>query len=145
MKKLIPLLLSIFMLLGTQVSLGATEIKLSGVGVVSPQSFQTISGGQCTIVNIGNGSVNISGSTSTYYAVSEIGLQLSLQYLSDGQWKAVPGGAYSYYRNNSSNVTGGQLLNVTRGYNYRIFAQHTSFNGGINEIGQSYSESIYVQ
>ncbi|HZK84046.1 MAG TPA: hypothetical protein VFC58_05080 [Desulfosporosinus sp.] len=44
MKKLIPILLAIFMLLGTQVALGVAETKLSGSGVVSPAAFQYISG-----------------------------------------------------------------------------------------------------
>lgn len=138
MKKLIPILLVIFMLLGTQAALGAAETKLSGGGVVSPQAFQNIAGGQCTIVNIGNGSINMSGSTSTYNPVDQIGLQLNLQYLSAGQWKTVPNATYSYYKYNLSYVSGGRLLGVSRGYYYRVFAQHTSLNGGISESGQSY-------
>jgi hypothetical protein len=106
MKKLIPILLAIFMLLGTQVALGAAETKISGSGVVSPAAFQTISGGQCTIVNNGNGTINISGSTSTYYPVEQIGLKLNLQYLSGGQWYTLDN--YSYYNYNSAYVSGGQ-------------------------------------
>ncbi|WP_045572889.1 hypothetical protein [Desulfosporosinus sp. I2] len=143
MKKLIPILLCIFMLLGTQVALGATETKLSGSGVVSPAAFQYISGGQCKIVNNGNGTINISGSTSTYTAVQQIGLQLNLQYLSGGQWVTL--NTYSYTNYSSANVSGGKLLTVSGGYNYRVFAQHTSLNGGISESGQSYSEAVYIQ
>ncbi len=143
MKKLIPILLAIFMLLGTQVALGATVTKLSGSGVVSPQSFQTISGGQCQIVNNGNGTINISGSTSTYTAVQQIGLKLNLQYLSGGQWVTL--NTFSYTNYSSANVSGGKLLSVSRGYNYRVFAQHSSINGSVSESGQSYSEAIYIQ
>lgn len=143
MKKLIPILLAIFMLLSTQVALGAVETKVSGIGVVSPAAFQTISGGQCKIVNNGNGTINISGSTSTYYAVGQIGLKLNLQYLSGGQWYTVD--SYSYTNYNSSYISRGELLGVSRGYYYRVFAQHTSFNGGMSESGQSYSEAIYIQ
>lgn len=137
------------MLLGTQAVLGATGVggttstQLSSTGVVKPNIYQTISGGQCSIVNNGNGTINISGSTSTYSAVGQIGLQLNLQYLSGGQWYTL--NTYSYYNYNSAYVYGGQLLSVSRGYYYRVFAQHTSLNGGISESGQSYSEALYIQ
>lgn len=142
MKKLIPVLLAIFMLLGTQAAFGATEAKMTGSGVVSPTAFQTISGGQCKIVNNGDGTINISGSTSTYFAVGQIGVKLNLQYYSGGSWHTL--NTYSYYDYNSSYVYGGKSLSVSRGYNYRVFAQHTSLNGGINESGQSYSEAINI-
>ena len=86
MKKLIPILLAIFVLMGTHVALGAEVTKASGSAVVSPAAYQTISGGQCQIVNNGNGTINISGSTSTYYGVEQIGLKLNLQYLSGGSF-----------------------------------------------------------
>lgn len=89
MKKLIPILLAIFMLVGTQVALGTSEAKLSGGGVVSPAAYQTISGGQCIIANNGDSTIRISGSTSTFYPVGKIGLQLSLQYYSDGAWSTL--------------------------------------------------------
>lgn len=143
MKKLIPILLAIFMLLGTQVAFGATVTELSGSGVVSPAVFQYISGGQCKIVNNGNGTINMSGSTSTYTAVQQIGLNLNLQYLSGGQWVTL--NTYSYTNYSSANVSGGKLLGVSSGYNYRVFAQHTCINGSVSESGQSYSEAIYIQ
>lgn len=143
MRKLIPLLLAIFMLLGTQVALGATEAKLSGSVVVTPQAYQTISGGQCYIANNGDGTIRITGSTSTFYAVGEIGLKLSLQYYSGGKWSTLS--SYSYSNANSDYVYGGKTITVSKGYNYRVMAQHTSYNGGVNESGQSYSTSIYVQ
>ena len=143
MKKLIPILLAIFVLMGTHVALGAEVTKASGSAVVSPAAYQTISGGQCQIVNNGNGTINISGSTSTYYGVEQIGLKLNLQYLSGGQWYTLNN--YSYYNYNSAYVSGGQLLGVSTGFYYRVFAQHTSLDGSISESGQSYSEAIYVQ
>jgi len=143
MKKLIPFLLAIFMLLGTHVSLGATSTELSSAVVVKPDSYQTISGGQCKIVNNGDGTINISGSTSAYYAVEKIGLKLSLQYLSGGKWCASK--SYSYAKYNASSVSGGQLLSVSGGYYYRVVGQHSSLNGSVSESGQSYSESIYIQ
>lgn len=142
MKKLIPIFLAIFMLMGTHVTLGATETKLSGSGVVSPQAYQNISGGQCKIVNNGDGTISISGSTSTYSAVGLIGVTLNLQYYSGGKWSTSK--TYSYTKSNSNSVSGGKILSVSTGYNYRVVAQHTSLNGSISESGQSYSEAIYI-
>lgn len=143
MKKLIPILLAIFMLLSTQVALGFAEAKLSGSGVVSPAAYQTISDGQCYIANNGDGTIRISGSTSTFYAVGQIGVKLTLQYYSGGKWSTL--NTYSYNNYNSNYVFGGKVLSVSRGYNYRVIGTHTSLDGGVNESGQSYSESIYIQ
>jgi len=143
MKKLIPILLTIFMLLGVQVALGSAVVKMSGSGVISPAAYQLISDGQCHIVNNGNGTIGITGSTSTNYVVKEIGVIISLQYYSGGKWSTLS--SYSYNNSNSDYVFGGKGISVQRGYNYRVTAQHTALNGTVNESGQSYSESIYVQ
>lgn len=131
------------MLMGAPAALGATSIRLVGTGVVMPNVYQTISGGQCKIVNNGNSTINISGSTSTYYAVGQIGVKLNLQYYSGGNWSTL--NTYVYNNYSSSYVSGGKLLSVSRGYYYRVLAQHTSFNGDINESGESYSEAIFIQ
>lgn len=131
------------MLLGTHVTLGATSTQIGSAVVVKPNTYQTIAGGQCTIINNGNGTINISGSTTTYSSVQKIGLILNLQYLSGGQWYTA--NTYSYYKYNSAYVSGGQLLGVSMGYYYRVSAQHTSLNGSISESGQSYSEALYIQ
>ncbi|WP_068965079.1 hypothetical protein [Desulfosporosinus sp. BG] len=143
MRKVIPILLAIFMLWGTQVALGATVTKVSANGVMSPAVYQTISGGECKIVNNGDGTISISGSTSTYYAVDKIGLTLNLQYYSGGKWSSLSN--YSYSNSDSDYVFGGKILSVSSGYSYRVVAQHTSLDGGVSESGQSYTEAIYVQ
>ncbi|MGC7869994.1 hypothetical protein ACPUYX_00530 [Desulfosporosinus sp. SYSU MS00001] len=143
MKKLIPILVVVFMLMGAQAALGDTSITLNTKAVAIPNVYQTISGGQCTIVNNGDGTINISGWTSTYSAVTQIGLQLNLQYLSGGQWYTL--NTYSYYKPNASYVYGGQLLAVSKGYYYRVVAKHSSLNGSLSESGLSYSEDLYVQ
>ncbi|AFQ43503.1 hypothetical protein [Desulfosporosinus meridiei] len=142
MKKLIPVLLTIFMALGCQVALGAVVSTESASGIVKPAAYETISGGQCKIVNNGNGTINISGSTSTYNPVKQIGLKLNLQYLSSGTWRTVD--SYSYSKSNSSFISGGEQLSVSSGY-YRVYAQHTSLTGTMSESGQSYSEALYIQ
>lgn len=123
--------------------MGAVATKMSGSGVVSPAAYQTISGGQCNIVNNGDGTISISGLTSTYYAVERIGVKLSLQYYSGGKWSTLNN--YSYYNYSTDYVYGGKVISVSSGYNYRVIAQHTSLNGGVSESGQSYSEAIFIQ
>lgn len=145
MKKLIPLLLAIFMLLGIHNSFGATSTsatQLSSMGIMSPQSYETISGGSCKIINNGDGTISISGSTSTYNKVDQVGVKLNLQYYTGGKWTTLK--SYSYNRTDSNYSSGGKVISVSGGYNYRVFAQHTSLDGGVSESGQSYSEAIYI-
>lgn len=142
MKKLIPVLLVIFMLFSTQIALGKGAIKLNANGVMSPAVYKTISDGESEIVNNGDGTISISGSTSTYYAVGEIGLKLNLQYYTSGKWSTLS--TYSYSKSDSDYISGGKKLTVSKGYNYRVVAQHTSLDGGVSESGQSYTEAIYV-
>jgi len=102
-----------------------------------------ISDGQCNIANNGDGTIRISGSTSTYYAVGQIGLKLSLQCYSGGKWSTLNN--YDYNNYSSAYVYGGKVIGVSSGYNYRVITQHTSLDGGISESGQSYSDAIYIQ
>lgn len=141
MKKLFIVILVAFMLIGTQSALGATP-QVNEIGIVAPDAYQAIASGQCKIVNIGNGTINISGTTTTYYPVQQIGLKLYLQYLSGGQWYTID--SYSYYEYDASSVSGGELLGVSSGYYYRVFAQYTALDGTISESGQSFTEAIYV-
>lgn len=143
MKKLIPILLAVFMLLGTQVVLGATALKVSASGEMGPAAYENISAGLCKIVNYENGTVNISGSTSTFSNVEQIGLTLNLQYYSSGKWVTLT--TYNYNKYLTNYVSGGRTVSVSGGYNYRVYAQHTAFDGISNESGQSYSSTIYVQ
>ncbi|GAB6173680.1 hypothetical protein JCM15765_31580 [Paradesulfitobacterium aromaticivorans] len=141
MKKLIPVLLLISMLLfATPVLASPTTTELTGT--VTPASYVTIAGGECRISDLGEGLIMITGYTSTSYAVDRIGLTLYLQYYSSGQWYTV--NSYQYTDYSSSYVSGTQYLSVSKGYYYRVIADHTSVDGGINEKAQSYSQSVYI-
>lgn len=94
------------------------------------------------IVDNGDGTLSISGYTSTAYPSDKIGLDLNLQYYSNGSWYTLT--TYSFVQYNSAYVSGDRLLRVSRGYNYRVVGEHTSLDGGIAEQGQSYSSAIYV-
>ncbi|MHB8065578.1 MAG: hypothetical protein ACYDG2_23670, partial [Ruminiclostridium sp.] len=94
------------------------------------------------ISDLGEGLIMITGYTSTSYAVDRIGLTLYLQYYSSGQWYTV--NSYQYTDYSSSYVSGTQYLSVSKGYYYRVIADHTSVDGGINEKAQSYSQSVYI-
>ena len=143
MKKLLPIFLAIFMLLSsTQIAFGATATKVSDNGVMSPAAYQLISGGSCTVVNNHDGTVNISGSTSTYNEVEDIGLILNLQYYSSGKWITVK--SYNYNKNGTNYVSGGKLVSVSNGNTYRVFAQHKALDGNFSVSGQSYSVTISI-
>lgn len=125
--------------------IGANTIMASPLQentIISPQAYETITGGNSVIINNGDGTLNISGYTSTAFAVDKIGLTLHLQYLSGGNWYNLS--SYSFSNYGSSYVSGGKLVGVTKGYSYRVVAEHTSLYGAINERGQSFSSAIYV-
>jgi hypothetical protein len=143
MKKLIPLLLLVFILMGSQAAMGSTLKPSSGVSMVAtPNAFQTLYRGECQIINNGNGIINISGLTSTYYAVEKIGLTLNLQQYSNGSWYTI--GSYPYSRYDTATLSGGQTLGVSKGNFYRVLAQHSSIDGSLSENGISYSAELYI-
>lgn len=134
--------LSLLLLLTPLTALGATD-HVTSSGMVQPYAYQLISDGSCQLSNNGNGNISISGDTSTYSPVTEIGLTLNLQYLSNGNWYTLQ--SYSYTANNASYKSGGQKLSVSRGYYYRVLAEHTAYNESTYETGYSNTEAIYVR
>ncbi|MEA4900878.1 hypothetical protein [Desulfitobacterium sp.] len=141
-RRFVPILALVFLIFFVSNALGATTSS-GKMGTVTPNIYQTIIGGECSITDYGNGNINISGDTSTAYAVTQIGVTLHLQYLSGGNWYTL--NTYTYTKNNSSYVSGGRSLSVSKGYYYRVAADHTSLYGDINEKGISYSEALYIQ
>ncbi|EGW38525.1 hypothetical protein [Desulfosporosinus sp. OT] len=141
MKRLLPVFLALLLLLIPITALGATNNTSTGK-LIQPLTYQTISGGGSQLSDNGNGNITISGYTSTYYPVSQIGLTLHLQYLKNGNWYTLQ--TYNYTSANASNVSGGQNLGVSSGYYYRVFAEHTAYNGSTYETGYSYTEAVYI-
>ncbi|EGW38529.1 hypothetical protein DOT_3592 [Desulfosporosinus sp. OT] len=41
-------------------------------------------------------------------------------------------------------MSGGQNSGVSPGYYYRVFAEHTAYNGSTYETGYSYAEAVYI-
>ncbi|CDX02740.1 hypothetical protein DesLBE_4841 [Desulfitobacterium sp. LBE] len=142
MRKWLIVFLSLLLLLSPLTALGATN-QVTSSEMVQPYAYQLIADGGCQLSNNGNGNISISGDTSTYYPVTEVGLTLNLQYLSNGNWYTLQ--SYSYTANNTSYKSGGQKLSVSRGYYYRVLAEHTAYNGSTYETGFSYTEAVYVQ
>ncbi len=85
MKKLLPLFIIIILIFTPLTVLGATK-NISGGTMGQPLAYKILSGGSCQLVNNGDRTINISGNTSTYFSVSQVGLILHLQYLSNGNW-----------------------------------------------------------
>lgn len=141
MKKLLPIFLVLILLLTPLTALGATQKVFDGI-MVQPDAYQLLAEGSCQLADNGDSTISISGYTSTYYSVSQVGLTLHLQYFSNGNWYTVQ--TYNYTRYNTSYVSGGQYLAVSPGYYYRVFAEHTAYNGSIYETGYSYTEAVYI-
>lgn len=139
MKKFFAMLVMAFILIGANTALASPQQVNT---LVSPNSYVTIVGGNSVIIDNGDGTINISGYTSTSYAVDKIGLNLNLQYLYNGSWYNLT--TYSYTQYSSSYISGGQHLGVSPGYYYRVVGEHTSLDGGISERGQSYTAAIYI-
>lgn len=141
MKRFLPVFLVLLLLLTPLTALGATK-NISGGTIVHPQTYQMLESGTCQLADNGDGTINISGNTTTYYSVSQIGLTLHLQYLSNGNWYTLQ--SYNYTGYNESYISGGQHLAVSHGYYYRVFAEHTAYNGSTYETGYSYTEAVYI-
>jgi hypothetical protein len=141
MKKLLPLFIIIILIFTPLTVLGATK-NISGGTMVQPLAYKILAGGSCQLVNNGDRTINISGNTSTYFSVSQVGLILHLQYLSNGNWYTLQ--TYNYTGYNTSYVSGGQHIAVTPGYYYRVSAEHTAINGSTYETGYSYTEAVYI-
>lgn len=141
MKKILPALLVLLLLLIPLTALGATN-NISSGKIVQPLTYQTLSGGSCQISDTGKGKITISGDTSTYFSVSQVGLTLNLQYLSNGNWYTLK--SYKYKASKAAYVSGGQNMGVSSGYYYRVFAEHTASNGTTYETGYSYTEAVYI-
>ena len=140
-KKFLPVFLALLLLLIPLTALGATK-NISSGKIVHPLTYQTLAGGTSQLADLGDRTINISGSTSTYYSVSQVGLILHLQYLSNGNWYTLQ--TYDYAAYNTSYVSGGQHLAVSPGYYYRVFAEHTAYNGSTYETGYSYTEAVDI-
>ncbi|MFZ3100877.1 MAG: hypothetical protein WA131_06970 [Desulfitobacteriaceae bacterium] len=141
MKKFLPVFLALLLLLIPLTALGTTN-KNSSSKIVQPLSYQILAGGTSQLTDLGNRTVNISGSTTTFSLVAQIGLTLRLQYLSNGSWYTLQ--TYNYSAYNTSYVSGGRNLAVSPGYYYRVFAEHTAYKGSIYETGYSYTEAVYI-
>ncbi len=78
MKKFIlPVFLALLLILIPLTALGASR-NISSGKIVQHLSYQTLAGGTSQLADLGDRTINILGSTSTYYSVSQVGLILHL-------------------------------------------------------------------
>lgn len=142
MKKFLLLLLTLLILLTPVTALGAPKND-NGGSIVQPLSYQYLAGGYSQLIDNGDGTITISGYTSTYSPVAEIGLTLNLQYYANGNWYTLQ--AFSYLDRNTSYISGGQHLSVSRGYTYRVAGEHTALSySNTYEFGTSYTKAVYI-
>lgn len=112
----------------------------SNVGI---EALQLIKLGQCSITNNGNGTVTVTGSTTTYYPVEYLYVRLYLQRLDGSQWVDIENWLDQAY--NSDYKYGSHTSGVARGYRYRVRAIHYARDGTLKEYAYSCSSSIYVE
>jgi len=144
MKKVILMILAILILaMGAVPAFAAAPQK--SVGTISDsigiRSFNMINDGESRIINNGDGSVTITGWTSTYYAVDSVKVTLNLQKYTSSGWATI--NSYTFTDYNSDYVSGAKTLAVTPG-EYRVNGVHEAEDGFSDEKGLSYSGSIFV-
>lgn len=108
------------------------------MGSINPGDVYLDSG----IVNIAknpNGTIALSGSTSAYVKVQEIGLRLTLQRWTGTYWTSVYTSS-DFTAANAASVNGSANASASAGYYYRVMGTHWINHLGVNEQGITYGE-----
>ncbi|MGE5483390.1 MAG: DUF6147 family protein [Ignavibacteriales bacterium] len=112
----------------------------SDVGI---EALQMIKLGQCSIINNGNGTVTVTGSTAAYYPVEYLYVRLYLQRWDGSRWGDIKD--WLDQASTADYAYGSHTSSVTRGNYYRVRATHYAADGALEEYAYSYSSSIYVE
>lgn len=110
---------------------------------IIPRGVSLIQRWSCGIRDNLNGTVTVTGDTTTYGTVQYLDVKVCLQRLSGSNWVDVTNKSYS--RNNSSYVSGSASVAVQRGYSYRIKSTHNASNSSTSDTQQSFSNIISVK
>jgi len=109
---------------------------------IGPEALQWLADGTCSITNNMDGTVKISGKTTTYSDVDIISLTLYLQKKVNGNW--VSQGSWIFEDYGTNIITGNKVLAVAGG-DYRVYALHKITESGIKESGSSTSTAVSVR
>lgn len=125
---------------------GEGNIRYEIKNFSSQASYKHLKDGYSYIENNGNGTVHVSGYTSSYSSSDVIGITLYLQRWdsSRGQWVDVANlGDTS--RPNTSFVATGKDVTIVKGYYYRTRAVHWVTKSGVLEKANSLTTYIHIK
>lgn len=98
--------------------------------------------GTSKIINKGNRTVEISGSTDAYQNCDLVSATIYLDRYENGTWRPVDSAVYQVKNNHT--VSGAALKTVTPGYYYRARGYHTINKGSTVESAASLTNGIWI-
>lgn len=107
---------------------------------IRPASADLISRARSTIRDIGNGRVEITGLTETFYSVEVVSAEIILQTWNGSSWDDIISSVYS--EENHWRVNGSQIEDVQPGY-YRVVVEHEAHNGSQRQTINT--ETSYIE
>jgi hypothetical protein len=92
--------------------------------VVAPRAMTMLQEGTAFLSVTGSGNLVVNCSTSAFYSVDEIGLEIHLQRRNGSSWTTVQ--TFPFAKYNSSSITKVFSTNAAKGYNYRLYTSITA-------------------
>lgn len=96
--------------------------------------------GYCKIVNRGNGQIAAGGTTTADGTVERVGIGIIVERYdeTDNAWGYYD--SWQYFRENAMSASSSKILNVEKGYYYRVVAIHSANS----DMSSSYTNGIYI-
>ncbi len=110
--------------------------------VVAPRAMTMLQQGSANLSVIGTGNLLINCSTTAFYSVDEIGLEIRLQRWNGSSWTTIQ--TFPFANLNSSYITKTFTTYVARGYNYRLYTKHYCSDGMSYEYTYSTTGQVSV-
>lgn len=156
-KKIISLIISLFLFMGVGTNVQAADFKDLGKVVDGSKLLDTnesivtldniakgniLNNGTASVSNNGNGEVNVSGSVLAGVVCDKLLLKMTLQRYSNGAWRHVQD--FSYTKYNHSLLTKSYNVSVEKGYYYRVKAACVAYKGDITESKMPITNGIWI-
>lgn len=101
-----------------------------------------LASGASQIVNKGNNTIYMSGTTNCHKTVDRVKAIIYLQRLQNGSWVSVASEVYT--AEDAYTISGGATAWVAGGYYYRVRGVHTAAKGEVLESGNSQTDGLYI-
>ena len=157
-RKIMGLVLTMCMIMGTQVITYAAEVPpnlgevIDGSVLTDENSSESIlynpargnilNRGVAKISNNGDGGVNAYGAVMAAVKCDTLRLEMNIQQLRNGNWVSIKN--YSNTASNASLLTKSYNYTVTKGYYYRIMAACIATKGGTTENQIPITNGIWI-